>query len=231
MTVFDKILSPDHQATFFSEHFQKKPFAMPFQTLFFRGLVSWSLIHEISEKGHNDILLAKKGRLPRERHLREESLCLVDLLEGFKKGFTIVIRHSERSHPQLQSLCEDFAKMFSCTVDLQLYYTPAQEEGFDWHYDLEDVFVIQTTGEKEFLLKKNTVCAPPFTMEKTQQEYFRQETEKTEIRCWLKPGDLLYIPAGYWHKAYAVSESGHLSIGLLRPNQKWTELCSKLPTS
>lgn|GEM_PF-2375840 len=45
--------------------------------------------------------------------------------------------------------------------------------------------------------------------------FFNQEEKRTEWRCWLKEGDWLYIPAGYWHKAQAVTESWHMSVGVM----------------
>ena len=44
---------------------------------------------------------------------------------------------------------------------------------------------------------------------------FHKEKNKTEIHCWLKAGDWLYIPKGYWHKARALKDSFHLSVGVL----------------
>jgi 50S ribosomal protein L16 3-hydroxylase len=34
------------------------------------------------------------------------------------------------------------------------------------------------------------------------------------LRCNLRAGDWLYIPAGYWHRTLAVSESISLSVGI-----------------
>ena len=35
---------------------------------------------------------------------------------------------------------------FAAPVDVHLYCTPAGQPGFGWHYDAEDVFVLQTAG-------------------------------------------------------------------------------------
>jgi hypothetical protein len=35
--------------------------------------------------------------------------------------------------------------------------TPGGAEGFGWHYDVEDVFIVQTLGSKQYRLRKNTV--------------------------------------------------------------------------
>ncbi len=74
--------------------------------------------------------------------------------------------------------------------------------GFSWHYDAEDVFIIQTAGEKEYSLRKNTVN--PWPLEETLPADMQYERELMPLmRVLLRGGDLLYIPCGYWHKAEA----------------------------
>lgn len=43
------------------------------------------------------------------------------------------------------------------------------------------------------------------------------ERETTPVLgCSLLPGDSLYIPRGWWHRAYATGDSLSLSLGVLR---------------
>ena len=36
----------------------------------------------------------------------------------------------------------------------------------------------------------------------------------TPLECWLSPGDVVYIPAGWWHTAEALDSGLSLHIGM-----------------
>ncbi len=84
-----------------------------------------------------------------------------------------------------------FFEHFHAPVDIQLYCTRPGEEGFDWHYDVEDVFVIQSVGEKEFRSKRNTGTARPLPRKLPKNLQFEREPLAPEIRRPLYAGDWL----------------------------------------
>jgi hypothetical protein len=93
------------------------------------------------------------------------------------------------------------------------------------------VFIIQTAGEKEYSLRKNTVN--PWPLEETLPDDMRYEREQTPLmRVRLRAGDLLYIPCGWWHKAEARGwrlgagdlESKHPSPQTLAPSPHETAI-------
>jgi 50S ribosomal protein L16 3-hydroxylase len=156
-----------------------------------------------------------KGQLPDNPNLCTGRLTTYEAKIGFSLGRTLLIRHAEQSHNAMAEIAAQFGTLFKKPIDIQLYATPKDTEGFDWHYDVEDVFVIQSSGEKEFRLLANTVTPRPLPMMTKKNIRFSMEKKSPEIRCWLKAGDWLYIPAGYWHKAKAITDSYHLSVGVL----------------
>jgi ribosomal protein L16 Arg81 hydroxylase len=96
---------------------------------------------------------------------------------------------------------------------VHIYVTPADQFGFGWHYDAEDVFILQTAGRKEYSLRKNTVN--PWPIEETLPQDMRYEREIMPLmRCRLSAGDWLYIPAGYWHLAEAQGEETAISLAV-----------------
>jgi 50S ribosomal protein L16 3-hydroxylase len=76
---------------------------------------------------------------------------------------------------------------------------------------------VQTAGEKEYFLRKNTVN--PWPLEETIPADMRYERELMPLmRVVLRSGDLLYIPCGYWHRAQVPAGSEvalSLSIGVM----------------
>lgn len=215
MSYLEEMLAPLSLQEFSAEYLFRIPYAAPLSASRFKDLISWSLLEEILAVEHNDCWLPFRGKLPDDPALSTGKLSIAQMHEGFAEGRTILIRHSERAHPKLKAIAQDFSDIFQDPVDIQLYGTPAGEEGFDWHYDAEEVFVIQSAGEKEFRLRANTTFPWPVPSKVPQHKYFAAERPTPEIRCWLKPGDWLYIPAGYWHKARAITPSFHLSVGVM----------------
>lgn len=214
MSILESLLSPLSFAEFSKTYFDKEPYSAPYKASAMQNLVSWYLLNEILATGHNNCWLPSRGKLPVDPTLSTGRLSFTQALKGYQEGRTVLVRHAEQAHPVLGNIAKDFNKLFNAPIDIQLYCTPAGQEGFEWHYDVEQVFVIQSAGEKEFRLRKNTTSPRPLSYE-NQKEHFLKEPPSAEIRCWLKPGDWLYIPAGYWHKAQALTNSCHLSVGVL----------------
>ena len=97
----------------------------------------------------------------------------------FDQGHTLVIRHAERHDAELARIAEGFFKDFAAEVNVHVYCTPPQRSGFGWHYDPEDVFIVQTHGAKEYQLRKNTVNPWPLLAQMPKD--LRYEREGTPL--------------------------------------------------
>jgi ribosomal protein L16 Arg81 hydroxylase len=215
MPILEELISPITLKEFSENYLYKNPYAAPLKAAKFKHLINWILIDEILALGHADCWLARHGQLPEDPSLSMGRLNLEAAVKNFRSGYTLLVRHAEKAHPAIANVADDFYQYFGVPVDVQLYCTPQSEVGFDWHYDAEDVFVLQSMGEKEFRLKKNTIHPRPASPKLPKDLHFELEPPTHEIRCHLKAGDWLYIPAGWWHKAQAVSDSFHLSVGVM----------------
>src|SRR5262249_27039897 len=134
------------------------------------------------------------------------------------EGCTLGIRHAEKHDPGLARLAEGFRRDFASPVDVHLYCTPAGRPGFGWHYDAEDVFLLQTQGTKEWFLRKNTVNPWPLAEPPPADMRYRLELMPL-LRVTLAAGDWVYIPCGYWHRTEAGSEESiSLSVGVRSPS-------------
>ncbi|WP_413568404.1 JmjC domain-containing protein [Bdellovibrio sp. HCB117] len=220
MSILEQLLAPMTLSDFSTTHLSREPYAAPEKASFLRNCLSWNTLNEILYTGHKNCWLPLQGKLPIEEELCTGQLTFSQARKGFESGRTVLVRHAEQAHPLFAAVARDFYRLFNEPVDVQLYCTPSGQEGFDWHYDYEDVFVIQSDGEKEFRLRKNTVNPGALIQKPSQLEDLQKETNRAELRCYLKPGDWLYIPAGYWHKALALTDSYHISVGVLRGKEK-----------
>jgi ribosomal protein L16 Arg81 hydroxylase len=197
---------------FIDEYFLRQPFSLPQGATSLARLGNWPVVESILAHPDVDVLVVKEGRRW-EGSLKPSP---DDARRLFDDGYTVLVRHAERCHPEITELAAGFACDFTAMVDVHIYCTPANQHGFGWHYDVEDVFIVQTRGSKEYSLRKNTVN--PWPVLETLPHDMRYEREIMPLsRCLLSSGDWLYIPHGYWHKAEAQEESFSLAVGLMCP--------------
>jgi len=82
---------------------------------------------------------------------------------------------------------------------------------------VHDVFVLQVAGEKRWLVHEPVLRHPtrdqPWTDRRAAVEAAAQQEPLLDVV--LRPGDALYLPAGYLHAAQALGEtSAHLTVGV-----------------
>lgn len=198
---------------FLDEWFLRQPFSLPRGAMDLQALGTWQTVELILAQPDADVLVVKAGS-------RWEGHCPPAPDQArrlFDEGYTILVRHAERCHPRLAELATAFEHEFCADIDIHVYCTPANQHGFGWHYDAEDVFILQTSGNKEYSLRKNTVN--PWPVVEALPHDMRYEREIMPLsKCLLNAGDWLYIPHGYWHKAEAKDAAFSLAVGVMSPS-------------
>ena len=66
-------------------------------------------------------------------------------------------------------------------------------------FDAEEVFFIQTVGHKRMELRRNAQHPSPLSR-KIPAELRAVDETTPLVAHVLEPGDVLYIPAGFWHR-------------------------------
>lgn len=196
-------------ARFVSEHYHALPYSAAGLAAPLCPLGTFDSLLAILRQQAADVLVCRRnerwiGTLPRSEQEAQALLA---------EGYTILVRHAEQHDARLAELAAEFARDFAAAVNIHMYCTPAGEYGFGWHYDAEEVFLIQTTGRKEYLLRKNTVN--PWPLEETLPADMHYECEIMPVmRCELAAGDWLYVPSGYWHMGRSQETALSLAIGV-----------------
>ncbi len=208
--ILEQLLGDVPRSVFMEEHFLRLPFAKAGGAGHLVGAAGWLLIEALLAQPGVDFLAARQGQLWAGTAVPSPDQVRALLAEGH----TVRFRNAQRHHPLLAGLAEEFGRAFAGPVDVQVYCTGPNQPGFAWHYDAEDVFILQTAGSKEWWLRKNTVN--PWPLVETMPRDLRYQREvMPAMRCELRAGDWLYIPAGYWHRTQAGEESVSLSVGVL----------------
>jgi 50S ribosomal protein L16 3-hydroxylase len=195
---------------FLNEYFFKLPLAISGSAAQYRHLGDWEKMDSLLRSPAIDLLIAGqrlgvfRGNNPTTRTAAYELL---------QQGYTLGFRHVQDNDDGLFQVAKAFERDFAAPVDIHLYCTPAGVPGFGWHYDAEEVFVVQTYGSKEWSLRKNTVNPWPIIETLPEDMAYHREIMPL-MRCKLEAGDWLYIPAGYWHSTTTTEDSISLSIGI-----------------
>ena len=211
MKILNTLLSEQTLNDFLSKHFTKLPFSMPDRAKSFTHLLNWNVVEKVMENKKSILRIVKDGVVAKDH----AELNFSEAREYHKKGHTLLLRYAEKSHPLLKDLADDFSKSFRTEVDIQLYCTPEGNNAFGWHYDVEEVFIIQTQGSKLYTIRPNTVHPKPLLTSIPRDLQYEKENGELQLQVYLQAGDWLYIPSGWWHMARTQSESMHISIGLM----------------
>lgn len=195
---------------FLDDIFLKQPYSRPGGAMHLQELGSWPTVREILNQPDVDLMLARQGQL--WDGAGQPGYEQVRALHA--EGFTLVIRSAERHHAGIAELAAGFQREFAAPVNVHVYCTPDEQYGFGWHYDAEDVFIVQTQGTKEYSLRKNTVN--PWPLVETIPPDMRYDREIMPVmKCQLAAGDWLYIPAGFWHVGQSQQAAISLAVGVM----------------
>lgn len=211
MKTLAHLLGENPDTTFLSKHFTRLPFSRPNAAGELVNLLTWETVEEVLREKKSALRIVQDGRVLKDY----VDLDFKSALEYHQKGATLLLRYAEKSSPRLKEVADEFAAAFHTPVDIQLYCTPENHNAFGWHYDVEEVFIIQTKGSKTYQIRPNTVHPNPLVRSISKDFGYENERTPIEIKVTLEAGDFLYIPSGWWHIAKTQRESMHISIGLM----------------
>ncbi len=130
-------------------------------------------------------------------------------------GYSVTCRNVHLSTPSVRRLSERLMRDLGAVVSVNIYGSWTSDRCFLTHWDEHDVLIIQTAGEKLWSVFHPTRAAPlPFDVD------YDTDARNLDL-AWegvLTPGDVLYLPRGWWHHAQARDEgSVHLTAGFRGP--------------
>ncbi|CAN5354816.1 hypothetical protein BH09ACT1_BH09ACT1_07830 [soil metagenome] len=139
------------------------------------------------------------------------------VLEEFAAGATLVLQGLHRTWEPLAEFTRQLVADLGHPCQVNAYITPASSRGFDPHYDVHDVFVIQIVGEKHWTIHEPAHPDPlrdqPWSDHKDAVAEAARHTPAIDET--FRPGDVLYLPRGWIHSAVALGGvSIHLTIGV-----------------
>jgi hypothetical protein len=201
-------------AAFLETNVQKAPYAGAGAAADTVPLFQWdTLARVLASDRALDLVTVQSGRLVPAPVPRS----LADVRGLMRRGISVVVRASEQHDAGLAELAAAFGRTLPGEAHVQLYVTPGTTHSYGWHYDFEDVFIVQTAGVKDYYFRANTVARETLLGERLDFSRFRAETSQI-YSARLLAGDWLYIPSTWWHLVTCAEDALSISVGVMPPD-------------
>lgn len=199
-------------------------------------------INDVKEATDKDFLEAGRGTFqkgnsgwnmaavskPRGTSFEDAKLRFEDIQVALKQtSGTVVFNSAGGFIPKLAGVCLNAINSFQFPVALNAYLTnPGQETSAPPHTDKQDVFVLQSTGQKHWKVyapppPSRMIRADPYARGKGKDILELTELGEPLIDTVLQPGQVLYIPGGYPHTTDTLNgvsdttnPSVHMTVGV-----------------
>lgn len=229
---FADIIAPLSVDEFFASVAGKRPVHIPGAADKFTFAMSWDHMNRILNQTaiwtpHTLQLVLDKMAIRPDQYAREgigrdgNATYLVDLdkvREFIRQGASLVLNEIETLTPGMKRIAEILGQTPGGKVQGNLYCSWHKHQAFDVHYDTHDVFAMQVTGEKAWRIYqrhfKDPINHPAF---KTRDAAFHHAHKGPLLMEFtMRPGDLVYVPRGFYHEALAESEATvHMSFSVV----------------
>jgi bifunctional lysine-specific demethylase and histidyl-hydroxylase MINA len=228
------LLAPVAPERFFAEHYDKAPLHVRGDPGKFAQVLSWRGVNRLLDMTHawsgtSLKLVMDSQAIPPEQYCtrqtsRDGAPVLqpdAKLVQGWiAKGASVVMNDVDSLTPGLASVSNalEAAGLGKCQGNI--YISWQSHKAFRTHYDTHDVWAVQVEGEKDWNIWEGRAEWPiPHPLFKGQpQSHHDQARGKLREVVRMKPGDLLYLPRGWYHDALAEAPSSvHIAYGVHAP--------------
>ncbi|WP_431823978.1 JmjC domain-containing protein [Burkholderia sp. F1] len=215
-----KISSNDFHRLYFERQFYLE------RNAFNCEIITWStlsnLVHASRPDDPSDLRIFLNGPVPfihyaqkyQDIDLIKYRLLTDRLASLLSAGATLVLNRLDLRDQSIASFCKHLSNRFGFRIVANGYLAYCGNGTFGKHWDTHDVFASQILGKKLW-----RVYAPTFSLPLNHQKSknFKEDCPSDPIfESILHPGDILYIPRGWWHEAIPINnqETFHIAAGV-----------------
>lgn len=227
---FEQLLSPMAQDEFLEKYNNRKPMLIRGAADKFSQVLSWSEIHRLLNMDriwtHRTMVLLLDGEA-----ISPKEYCTVTIKDGgrvisrpqarlvrrfVQQGASLVLNDIDTLTPGMAAISQALQAGGLGEPWANAYISWKERRAFNVHADTHDVWVVQIEGRKTWNIWQGRSPWP--TYQNDQRIPSRDEDpDKGELlHEWtLNPGDLLYLPWGWFHDALAASDASvHITYGV-----------------
>lgn len=133
---------------------------------------------------------------------------LNELSRHFPPGLGLTVPGADRHCAVLRALRASVERQLGHT-QVHLSAAPARTR-VEWGYDEAHKFILQTCGMRDVYFRANTVMAHPSDASDSCSAFAHERSRLWMAR--LSAGDLLYLPARWWHRTECIRDSVTITL-------------------
>lgn len=227
---FSDFIAPFDAASFRTQYFGKLPLHIRNDGGNRPSLLPWSRFNEvlaITPYWNEETL---KVYFKSRAALRENYCDMTDVRAGVSApvnpakvkalmglGASLVANHVHRVCPEVGAVANVLEREFAARVAANVYCSFRGVQAFQTHFDLHDVFAVQTAGEKVWRVYESRADAPvlPLPPGDEIEKWLTESRGRLLFEVTMQPGDVLYLPRGQYHDALTGSQASlHVTFGV-----------------
>lgn len=156
---------------------------------------------------------------------RREVLHPEKLYTALREGASLILDAVETLHLPVAAAAEDLVRFVREKVQVNMYATWGESQGFNTHADDHDVFIVQVIGSKHWTV--HGPDRPPVIEAGATPADVSPETV-----AWdgvLHAGQVLHVPRGWWHTVRGRGDASvHFTFGFYRrTGRNWADWISE----
>lgn len=227
MRTLDEILHPMGAAEFQAAYADRKPLHVPAPPGAEKHtLLTWAAFNSLLGQTHlwdseKLQMMHREVDVPPERYCRSRPSTqgmiwrpdpeMVELMLG--AGASILANDMLTLHAPINEAGVALARAMGAHVGASVFCSFKGARVLGTHYDVHDVFAVQTEGEKVWNFYEGRVADPLDYPPGLTHADVERDRGPLAFTVTMRPGDVLYVPRGVYHDAVAVdSPSLHVSF-------------------
>ncbi|MCK8783168.1 cupin domain-containing protein [Roseomonas sp. NAR14] len=231
----DALLAPVTAERFLAEHYDRQPLHVRGTPEKFAQVLSWRGINRLLDmthawSGHSLKLVMDGTPVPPEQYCAraagrdtgaqgmQPEARLVQ--EWIGRGASLVLNDVDSLTPGLAAVSDALEAAGLGKAAANVYISWKEHKAFPAHFDTHDVWAVQVEGEKTWNIWEGRAewPIPHPVFRSLGQAHHEQAKGKLREVVRMRPGDLLYLPRGWYHDALAEgAASVHVAYGVNAP--------------
>ncbi|MDF9619082.1 cupin domain-containing protein [Pseudomonas entomophila] len=213
----------------FAEHYQgKKPLFIK-QAFTPSADFSWADANQIITRNNvesPDFKILHNGLVPKHEYIEtfhdvgmvRHRLNKSAVYERMRNGATL-IANKIVNEPKVHGFARQVAQLTGRQTVSSAYAAFGRQASFQTHWDTRDIFAIQLMGRKRWIIYEPSFADPLYMQQSKDLEQDYPCPAEPCMDIVLEPGDVLYLPRGWWHNPLPFEEETfHLSVGTFPAN-------------
>ena len=213
---FSRIIAPLDRERFLRDYWTRKAVHLEDPSRTFDDVFGWDALNAVLSARDLTFPKIKVSRndqpIASEKFTTDGLVDVQSVLSLFRDGASVGITGADSDWLPLRAVVDGVYDALLESVHTNVYCSPPNTQGFNCHFDLHEVFVLQVEGTKHWRVFKPTVEAP---IESWRAKDAPDSSATPYLDVVLRKGDVLYVPRGHWHYAVAQdSISIHVTVGV-----------------